>query len=54
MKLVLSGNEPRQEYLFAELRRMVDVVGEVPFDHIDPVTRYLAAALSYATPREEW
>jgi glycosyltransferase involved in cell wall biosynthesis len=54
MKLVLSGNEPRQEYLFAELRRMVDVVGEVPFDHIDPVTKYLAAALSYASPREEW
>lgn len=54
MKLVLSGNEPRQEYLFAELRRTTAVVGEVPFDNIDPVTKYVAAALSYASPREEW
>ncbi len=27
---------------------------EVPFDNIDPVTKYVAAALSYASPREEW
>lgn len=54
MKLVLSGNEPRQQYLFAELRNAVDVLAEVPFDDIDPITKYLAAALSFATPREEW
>ena len=54
MKLVLSGNEPRQEYLFAQLRETTEVVAEVPFDDIDPVTKYVAAALSYASPREEW
>lgn len=54
MKLVLSGNEPRQEYLFAELRRSANVLAEVPFDDIDPLTKYLAALLSFARPRAEW
>ena len=54
MRLALTGNEPRQRYLFEELRRTTDVVAELPFDEIDPLTKYLAAALSFATPREEW
>lgn len=54
MKLALSGNEPRQAYLFATLRKLASVIGEFSFDNIDPLTKYLAAALSFATPREEW
>jgi glycosyltransferase involved in cell wall biosynthesis len=54
MKLVLSGNEPRQEYLWAELRRAVNVLAAVPFDDIDPLTKYLAALLSFSRARAQW
>jgi glycosyltransferase involved in cell wall biosynthesis len=54
MKLVLTGNEPRQKYLFDELRRAATIVAELPFDDIDPLTKYLAAGLSFSLPRGEW
>lgn len=54
MKLVLTGNEPRQKFLFAELGRVAEVLAELPFDQIDPFTKYVAAALSFDTPKREW
>jgi glycosyltransferase involved in cell wall biosynthesis len=52
--LVLTGNEPRQRLLFDTLKRIADVRAEVPFDDIDVVTKFSAAALSFARPRSEW
>jgi glycosyltransferase involved in cell wall biosynthesis len=52
--LVLTGNEPRQRYLFDTLKRIADVRAEVPFDDIDVITKFSAAALSFARPRSEW
>jgi glycosyltransferase involved in cell wall biosynthesis len=52
--LVLAGNEPRQRYLFETLQSRADVRGVVSFDDIDPLTKYSAAALSFAWPRSEW
>lgn len=54
VRLFLTGNEPRQRQLFAALGRQADVLGEVDFDRIDPLTKGLAAALSYTRPRSEW
>lgn len=54
VSLVLTGNEPRQRYLFDTLARIGDVKGEVAFDDIDPLTKLTAAALSFARPRSEW
>lgn len=52
--LFLTGNEPRQRYLFDALARITDVRAELPFDDIDPFTKLSAAALSFARPRSEW
>jgi glycosyltransferase involved in cell wall biosynthesis len=54
LTLCLAGNEPRQQYLFAELARQSRVLAELAFDDIDPVTKVVAALLSYARPRSEW
>jgi len=54
LKLCLTGNEPRQRYLFDALAAVARVEAVVPFDQIDPVTKYAAAALSFAWPRTEW
>ena len=53
-RLVLTGNEPRQRYLFDALARKADVCAEVAFDDIDILTKFSAAALSFARPRSEW
>ena len=54
IRLCLTGNEPRQRYLFEELGHVADVQASVGFDQIDPFTKYLAAALSFSWPRSEW
>jgi glycosyltransferase involved in cell wall biosynthesis len=54
IRLCLTGNEPRQRYLFEELTHIVDVKAIVPFDDIDPLTKMLAAGLSFSWPRLEW
>lgn len=54
LSLALTGNEPRQRYLFETLESLAHVAALVSFDDIDPLTRYLAAALSFAWPRSEW
>jgi glycosyltransferase involved in cell wall biosynthesis len=52
--LVLTGNEPRQQYLFRELARQTRVIAELEFDDIDPFTKFASAILSYSRPRSEW
>jgi glycosyltransferase involved in cell wall biosynthesis len=54
IRLCLTGNEPRQRYLFEELTHVADVKAIVPFDDIDPLTKALAAGLSFSWPRLEW
>jgi glycosyltransferase involved in cell wall biosynthesis len=54
LRLCLTGNEPRQSYLFEELARAAEVVDVIPFEDVDVVTRYLAAGLSLSWPRSEW
>ena len=54
MNILLTGNEPRQQRLFLELGKKANVVGVVDFDDIDPITKYCAAALSFAWPKSEW
>jgi glycogen synthase len=54
VNVALTGNEPRQKYLFAEISRIANVIAELPFDQVDPMTKYLAAALSFKTSRREW
>jgi glycosyltransferase involved in cell wall biosynthesis len=53
-RLILTGNEPRQRYLFEALQKRADVRAVVPFDEIDLFTKYSAAALSFSWPRSEW
>jgi glycosyltransferase involved in cell wall biosynthesis len=53
LTLCLTGNEPRQSYLFGALADLAHV-SQVPFEQIDPFTKYLAAACSFAWPRLEW
>ena len=53
-RLCLTGNEPRQRYLFEELTHVADIKAIVPFDDIDPLTKTLAAGLSFSWPRLEW
>jgi glycosyltransferase involved in cell wall biosynthesis len=52
--IAVSANDDRARFLFDALRRQADVVADVPFDHIDPFTRYAAAALSFRPNRGEW
>ena len=54
IRLCLTGNEPRQSYLFEELARRATVVGVVPFEDVDLLTKYVAAGLSISWPRSEW
>jgi glycosyltransferase involved in cell wall biosynthesis len=54
IRLCLTGNEPRQRYLFEELTHVADIKAIVPFDDIDPLTKALAAGLSFSWPRSEW
>lgn len=54
LTLCLTGNEPRQRYLFEELKKTTDVQGEIDFDEIDFFTKYLAAGLSFSWPKSEW
>src|SRR3954463_15608911 len=54
LSLCLSGNEPRQRYLFEALNSICNVRGVISFDDISPVSKYLAAALSFSLPRSEW
>jgi glycosyltransferase involved in cell wall biosynthesis len=54
LRLCLTGNEPRQRYLFQALAEIARVEAVVPFDEIDVLTKYTAAALSFAWPRVEW
>jgi glycosyltransferase involved in cell wall biosynthesis len=53
-RLAFATNEPRSRFLLAELMRLADVVTEIDFDQIDPLTKYSAALLSYRRPRSEW
>jgi len=52
--IVLSSNEPRSEHLFNALRGKANVIADVNYDHIDPVSKYIAAVLSFKVPRSEW
>lgn len=54
MRLCLTGNEPRQRYLFEALARAAQVKAVLPFDDIDLLTKSLAAGLSFSWPRSEW
>jgi glycosyltransferase involved in cell wall biosynthesis len=54
LSLAFATNEPRSRFLLAELERLADVVTEIDFDQIDPLTKYAAALLSYRRPRSEW
>ena len=54
LRLAFATNEPRSRFLLAELARMAEVVTEIDFDQIDPLTKYSAALLSYRRPRSEW
>ena len=54
LNLALASNEPRAKPLFAKLREYGNVICEMDFDRIDAFTKYLAAALSFKRPREEW
>lgn len=54
IRVCLSGNEPRQRYLFEQLGHAAKVQAIVPFDDIDPLTKVVAAGLSFAWPRSEW
>jgi glycosyltransferase involved in cell wall biosynthesis len=54
IRLCLTGNEPRQRYLFEELSHVANVKAIVPFDDIDPLTKVMAAGLSFSWPRLEW
>src|ERR1700693_1791182 len=54
MRIVLTGNDLRSALLFDEMKRKAEVVAEVDFDDIDPITKYAAALLSYDRPRSEW
>jgi glycosyltransferase involved in cell wall biosynthesis len=52
--IAFSANDDRARFLFDALRREAEVVADVPFDQIDPLTRYAAAALSFRPNRGEW
>ena len=52
--VAFTHNDSRARPLFAALEAEVEAVSEIPFDEIDPFTRYAAAALSYRRRRAEW
>src|SRR5688500_7941589 len=54
MRIALTANDSRAALLFDEIRRQAAVVAEIDFDDIDPLTKYVAALLSYDRPRSEW
>jgi glycosyltransferase involved in cell wall biosynthesis len=54
LRLCLTGNEPRQRYLFQSLEQAAQVKAVVPFDDIDPLTKIFAGVLSFGWPRVEW
>jgi glycosyltransferase involved in cell wall biosynthesis len=54
ISLALTGNEPRQKYLFDALASLTRTTAVLPFDEIDPFTKWRAAALSFAWPRAAW
>jgi len=54
IRLCLTGNEPRQKHLFGAIEQIADVKAQVPFDEIDPLTKFVAAGLSFSWPRSEW
>ena len=54
ISLGLMGNEPRQEHLFSSLKAACEKTIRLPFDEIDLMSKYTAAALSLSWPRSEW
>lgn len=54
LSLVLTGNEPRQRYLFDAISSTLHVPCVLGFDDIDPITKLAAATLSLSWPRSEW
>lgn len=54
LNIALTSNEPRAKSLFQKLHNNCNVLCEVDFDNIDPITKYLAAALSFKLPRDQW
>jgi len=54
LQIALTGNDSRARFLFDAFRRQAAVLAEIDFDQIDVLTKYTAAALSYARPRSEW
>ena len=54
IRLILTGNEPRQRYLFEALGRYAQVNAVLSFEDIDLVTKVLGRALSFSWPRLEW
>jgi glycosyltransferase involved in cell wall biosynthesis len=54
LNIALTSNEPRAKNLFLKLQDYCNVPCELDFDKIDPITKYLAAILSFKLPRAEW
>ena len=54
IRLILTGNEPRQRYLFEALSHCAQVNAVLSFDDIDFMSKVLGRALSFSWPRLEW
>jgi len=54
VRLILTGNEPRQRYLFDALYRATQVNATVSFEEIDVLSKVVGRALSFSWPRLEW
>jgi glycosyltransferase involved in cell wall biosynthesis len=52
--IAVTSNDDRARFLVEALGRQSQVVADVPFDRIDKLTRYAAAALSFRPNRAEW
>lgn len=54
LPIAVTANDDRARHLIAALGMQTDIAADVAFDHIDAVTRYAAAALSFRRNRGEW
>lgn len=54
LSIAVTANDNRSRPWLEALKRQASVVADVPFDEIDHLTRYAAAALSFRTNRAEW
>ncbi len=54
IRLILTGNEPRQRYLFEALGHRAQVNAVLSFEDIDFLSKALGRALAFSWPRLEW